>query len=311
MDVPSIVRNLTGRGPSAVLFALSRSFASLGERLYRPTQDELDAAAALEARKKQAQALREEQDAVLARNARFRDSLLGQRAFVIGNGPSLVDQDLNQLVGENLIATNAFCRHPIVQRQQLKALCLADPKWFDGSSSLLGDLAMIQSPDWQESVFVPLAAREAVEMNKLLPAERTFYCRMEGAIFEADSSTIPFDFTDTVPGVPNVSHMAIMVALFMGCDPIYLLGMDHDFFSPSVALRHFYTREADARTPIRDRGHAFGNELYLEEGLRTWRGHRLLRDTAEACGRRIINATAGGFLDVYDRADYDSLFKHQ
>jgi len=38
-----------------------------------------------------------------------------------------------------------------------------------------------------------------------------------------------------------------------------------------------------------------------------WRVYELQQSLAEAAGIKICNATRGGFLDVFERADYDSV----
>src|SRR5689334_4044737 len=51
---------------------------------------------------------------LLQRNEVFRDRHKGRRCFVIGNGPSLKEQDLSPLVDEITLVTNSFYAHPIV-----------------------------------------------------------------------------------------------------------------------------------------------------------------------------------------------------
>src|SRR5712692_1717642 len=52
--------------------------------------------------------------ALIKRNEIFRDRHRGQRCFVIGNGPSLKDQDLSPLANEITLVTNSFYVHPII-----------------------------------------------------------------------------------------------------------------------------------------------------------------------------------------------------
>jgi hypothetical protein len=49
----------------------------------------------------------------------------------------------------------------------------------------------------------------------------------------------------------------------------------------------------------------------MESQLILWTGYEKLRDLAEAEGCQIINATNGGFLDVFDRADYEAVMRGQ
>jgi hypothetical protein len=45
----------------------------------------------------------------------------------------------------------------------------------------------------------------------------------------------------------------------------------------------------------------------MESQLILWSGYEKLREIADKKGCRIINATNGGFLDVFELADYEEV----
>lgn len=47
---------------------------------------------------------------------------------------------------------------------------------------------------------------------------------------------------------------------------------------------------------------------YLRVYGRLWQQYERLKELAENKGVKIVNATKGGLLDVFERADYDMLF---
>jgi hypothetical protein len=47
--------------------------------------------------------------------------------------------------------------------------------------------------------------------------------------------------------------------------------------------------------------------FYLERLLTLWNQYEYLRRFAESKGIRILNATKGGVLDVFDRVEYEDL----
>src|SRR5690349_18838408 len=56
--------------------------------------------------------LRREFGSLLKRNEVFRNLHKGRRCFIIGNGPSIKDQDLSPLANEITLVTNSFHVHP-------------------------------------------------------------------------------------------------------------------------------------------------------------------------------------------------------
>jgi hypothetical protein len=45
----------------------------------------------------------------------------------------------------------------------------------------------------------------------------------------------------------------------------------------------------------------------MRMNLRLWKNYRALKKVAEREGVRILNATRGGYLDVFERADFDAI----
>ena len=61
---------------------------------------------------------------------------------------------------------------------------------------------------------------------------------------------IPFPF--------GTAQLAIMAVMFMGCTPIYLLGLDHDWLAHRGQETHFYSG-----TSLENHRTAGGSELFL------------------------------------------------
>jgi hypothetical protein len=235
------------------------------------------------------------------RNEVFRNRHQGRRCFVIGNGPSLNQQDLAPLADEITFAVNHFNLHPIVSSQwQPKYYCLSDPVYFDGTE-LVESIRDIGAQIPSAPFFVPHYAREFLETTKALPEDRTYYVGLCGGT-ELDFLELP-DFTVVVPAVQTVVQLAIMAAMFMGCGRIYLLGMDHDWLTQCGVTTNFYSKDETDNQPQ-------GNWTYksLMIAIMTmWDVYEMLRRIADKNGIEIINATHGGFLDVFARARYEDV----
>ena len=99
----------------------------------------------------------------------------------------------------------------------------------------------------------------------------------------------------------------------MGFETVYLIGFDHNYTIPKEAIR--YNNDLSILSTSDDVNH-FSKD-YFGKGKR-WhdpmldrmeKAYRKARKFFEADGRKVINATAGGKLEVFERRDYTSLFK--
>ncbi len=251
--------------------------------------------------------LAEADRAVLQRNRRFSMRYQGKRAFVIGTGPSLNSQNLGWLANDLVFAANGFWRHPILVNWQPVSLALADPDYFNGSGVWNSEFAGLRRVASTSVFFVPLNARSVIQSQGWLPEDRTFYCAMYGNM--ARVKNFSYDLTQPIPGCQTVSLFSIMIALYMGCNPIYLVGMDHDFLATPSKPTHFYEgNDLPENSPEVDTFSTWSYDKLMAAVLDMWGGYRNLKRMAASQGQYIYNATAGGFLDVFPRVNFESLF---
>jgi hypothetical protein len=246
---------------------------------------------------------------LLSQNATFKDRYAGRRCFVIGNGPSLNKQDLIPLRSEITIVTNHFYRHPILRVWQPTFYCAAD----EAELYTPQEIQRIRQGVSQispEAFFVPLSVKTLIEQYGLFPQDKTYFLflDMKGVLIDnwvADRRV--FDLTSILPHITTTAHMALMSALYLGCSPIYLIGLDHDWLAhPSVTM-HFYDASNEDVGGEWDHS-SFDYKSLAEFIRRTWQTYEVLRDVATRQGVAIYNATAGGFLDVFPRVEFEKLF---
>lgn len=241
-----------------------------------------------------------EEAAILSRNVKSRNMYAGRRCFVIGNGPSLNKQDLTPLGDEITIVMNLFHRHPILKEWQPTFWCAAEPA-ETCTAGRIEYLKTVSSKVCPQAYFLPLQMKPIVEKHEIFPPEKAHYLNMTGGpVYDWPARKYALDLTRTVPGARTTAHMAIMIALYIGCSPIYLIGLDHDWLASRSVERHFYAGGADLS--------AYGYGTLVEMALKTWRAHEALRDVACKRDVTIYNATAGGFLDVFPRVEFETLF---
>ena len=121
---------------------------------------------------------------------------------------------------------------------------------------------------------------------------------------------VRIDLTQPVNvGYSTGSSFSIPLALYLGFREIYLIGCDANWIADvNDGIIHFY--ETNKYFPHFDRTNTEGHdmEFQLASCHLEFASHRLLRDKASLMGSKIVNATNGGWLDMYPRVHYESLF---
>jgi len=223
----------------------------------------------------------------------YRDLHRGRRAFVIGNGPSLARQDLSLLQGELLFTMNAFDRHPLCRLFLPVYHFLADPEYNDGSPQHEAELERIAKGVGDSTLFIPVWPPCSAQLRRMIVSGQAHPISLWGSL--ANGPLTEVDMCRSLPNVMNVAQLALMVAVYMGCDPIYLTGVDSDWAASHDLDRHFY----DERTL--DESWDWDYERILEMTLTVFRGYRFLADFCRGRNIRVYNCTDGGLLDVFPR----------
>lgn len=229
----------------------------------------------------------------------FRNRHRGERAFIIGNGPSLNLIDLTRLRHETTFGVNA------IYLNQEK-------------------MGFLPTHHIVEDVFV--AEDRATEINALRGPHKWYghylrYCLKQTP--DVCWLNVACDYRN-YPGFPHfstnasrivwvggtVSYIALQLAFHMGFDEVILVGFDHSYAIPKEAKV-----EGRAITSTSDDPNHF-HPGYFGKGYR-WHDPRVdrmekayinARRAYEAASRKILNATVGGHLEVFERRDFNSLF---
>jgi len=248
-----------------------------------------------------------EHKSLLQQNEKLRGRHAGQRCFVIGNGPSLKKQDLAPLADEVTFVMNAFWKHPILDTGwQPKYFCFADAFCYDGTEAVKQFFQSIRERAHSAEYIFPLEGKPVIERDGLLPLEATHFVKFQGQPL-GFSIGDTFDLTRPVPFPFSTAQLAIMAGMFMGCSPIYLMGLDHDWLAHRGQDTHFFSGRSIENHQTATGQLDYSYESEIEAMGKLWKGYRKLSEFAEAHRIRIFNATAGGFLDVFERVKYESV----
>lgn len=245
---------------------------------------------------------------VLERNRELKNRHLGERCFVLGNGPSVRAVDLSRLKGETIISVSNGYLHRDYSEIRPKYHCVPQThppmtdddvaRWFGEMDAELGSATL----------FLNETENQLVCSRKLFERRDVRYLDMR-ADFDQLSDRQILDLTKPIPRVQSVPIMVLMVAMYLGFKEIYLLGVDHDHF---INGTYEYAFELKAQRGKDDSVSSSGEIVIsryddFQSLARLWRQYRVLREIAAKNDVKIFNATPGGVLDEFQRVDLDAV----
>jgi hypothetical protein len=238
-----------------------------------------------------------------APNASLKDRHQGQRAFILCNGPSTLQQNLLPLADELVFSVSTGYLHPDYDRIKPRYHCI--PQITYGRVTEQDAVALFREMHQRTGnaeIFLSATEENLVRTHGLFPGRTLHYLFLHENFDHLSSRDVP-DISTAVPGVQSVPIMALMVSLYMGCKDLYLLGTEHSEF---ITRRYRYAYEStilkgkDLSTTVAGEITTSRYDDFQSLG-RLWRQYRALREIAGANGARIWNATAGGELDEFPR----------
>lgn len=226
---------------------------------------------------------------VLERNKRLHNKYQNQTVYILANGPSLNNFDLNQIRDTCVITMNHFERHPAKDRFKIVAHCIGEPfastTWEDPYPMINN----ISAETFWFNIDAYYFFRQGLPDNYHLYspgiAPRMRY--LEGK----DLGTVALRYQ-------SAAQMAIMIAIYLGFDRIYLLGFDHDWLVSREHSTHFYEETEDL--PKADLA-IFSYREKIEMSLNLFLIYERIRCLADKEGIRIINLSRPSYLDIFSR----------
>ena len=240
-----------------------------------------------------------------AANVKYRNRHLGRRCFIVCSGPSVKEQNLLPLKEEITLFVSTGFLHPDYSTIQPTYHCT--PGDAEQGSRFVKWYKRIDESIEDTELFLNGADEPFIRKNGLFPKRPVNYLNMS-LPWDRDRTEI-YDLAARIPWVQSVPVMAILIAMYMGCAQIYLLGVDVDEIW-TREYKHYYDDEIlRNHNAVSEDGRVTMPlvELFtIYQQL--WQQFTDLKRIADANGVEIINATAGGALDVYPRAHFEDLF---
>lgn len=223
-----------------------------------------------------------------------KDTVRG-KCFIIGNGPSLTVKDLNKLFEYDIpcLASNRI--YNLYDKTQWR------PKYFFCQDDrvmkqIYNDLPYVVENS--EVSFISINnykhSGNLLDNKKVIP----FFIITRPLL----ENTYPFAF-DAASGVfegMSVTYSMIQIAVYLGFTEIYLLGVDHTY----SALN---TVSGDKMSHFEGMKQIDSSNFYPANYVAMNKAFMTAKEYADNHGIKIYNATRGGMLEIFPRADFNTL----
>jgi hypothetical protein len=228
------------------------------------------------------------------------------RAFVLGNGPSLALTNLDLLENEITFGCNRLLplyettkmrvKH-YVRSEGMELLNFPDPTiWADDVLYHLNDP---ECTTWMNPYFRLnlLKINEGKDWAAIKPGKVNWIGACTHYLTHYDKDDCPYLWhLPTFCSYGSSVTVAIQIAITLGHSPIYLVGCDLGYVDGKPS--HY--------TPDYEKGYESMLRPAKYANIDTLMGHIVAKRSSKT---PIYNATIGGMLEVYDRVNYESLFK--
>lgn len=224
----------------------------------------------------------------------------GQRCFVVGNGPSLKSEDLDRIKNEVTFAANSIFK------------IFSQTDWRPTFWAIADETVANRVGFVEEASNIPCEMRFYNEQGFL----KYWDIQGDGCFLHARWSrkylkNCRFEMEKLDKGfysIASVSYFMLQLAAYMGFTKIYLIGMDN---------KYSLERKQDGSIIQND-----GAKTYFD-GLNAIEKHekattvgaswetdiafQYAEEYSRSHGFRIFNATRGGYLEVFERVNLDSI----
>lgn len=246
-----------------------------------------------------------ERGQIIRHNQALKNTQIGSRCFILGAGSSVNSQDIKKLSNEIVISVSNTFVHPDFKFVKPRYHVL--PPIMQNHGNLYSEdrfvvwLKDMETATGDAEMFFHLGDKAMIERNKLF----------EGRVIHwVDYVNWSGNFShqlslNNIPKIGSVSEVAISVAVYLGFDAIYLLGIDHDWFNGLFV--YFYDHKTQhAVKPDEDALPSVDSEFQMRRHADIFKKYKYLYSLKN----NIYNANSDPkhYMDVFPKVEYDSLF---
>ncbi|MCH7600781.1 MAG: motility associated factor glycosyltransferase family protein [Myxococcales bacterium] len=233
--------------------------------------------------------------------ASLRGSGKGKRCVIMGGGPSLKAVDPDLLKDEVTFGVNGI-------------FLIEDWLGFLPTYYVVEDALVVEDrADAIASLEGPTKIYGSVYRNRIRETGDVRYANVlydysaypEFPYFSADASRCLW-----VGG--TVSYLCLQLAYYMEFDPVILVGFDHNYSEPADVVKgsnqNEWTSQSDDPNHFHPDYFGKGKRWHAPRTDRMELAYQKARAEFDKVGRKVINATEGGKLEVFERVPFDMLF---
>jgi hypothetical protein len=223
----------------------------------------------------------------------MKDKHLGERCFIIGNGPSLRRTDVSKLKDEVTFGMNR--------------IYLAFEEWGFQTNFLVCINSLVIEQVYQDFQGLGIPKFFSWRSRKSLyptggPDIHThfLFTTYTGPKFARDATTRMWEGA-------TVTYACLQLAFHMGFEQAILIGVDHSFAAkgrPNTTVES----QGDDQSHFDPNYFGKGFRWQLPDLDTSEQGYWLARQAYESSGRQVLDATIDGKLQVFPKVNYDSLF---
>lgn len=220
----------------------------------------------------------------------FHNLHKGERCFIVATGPSMTIEDLNTLHRNHVICLGMNQIFKIFNQTEWR------PDYYFIADTVF--LREFGAQVDQMPVADKFAIKGAAEFWKTYPNTNVHPFYEQLAPYTETGPYFSDTFSNGTYSGCSVTYTCLQFAVFAGFQEIYLLGCDHNYPSDTHADdRNHFIKDYDGKSK---------NLNYNKQKVEL--AYLSAKRYADAHGIKIYNATRGGKLEVFERADFDSLF---
>lgn len=249
----------------------------------------------------------------LSKNSRYRNVHKGKRCFVIGNGPSASEQNLELLKDEIVFTVNKISLNPQFKLIHPNYHFWADPGFFSVDNEDLSILEIMKNiPNDTECFFPYSFSNQFIRKYGLNTQIKVNYFEQNNM-----ASDECIDFTGYIRPINTVVHGAIRLAIYMGVSEIFLLGCECTASMAYISIMaslsppktHSYERDESEEKRERYVYEQIPVQEYFRAQANVFDDFNSLYKVCMKQGIKMYNCTEGGLLRGIPRMRYDDALK--
>lgn len=234
---------------------------------------------------------------IFAKNLDLKGIAKGKRAFLLATGPSINNEKLEMLAGEDCFSiSNFFLHHEIKRINPL----------FHGFAPYHEPLILENYVEWlrhadtklppQTKIVLGHKTYDLVQKNDLFPDREVYY------LYLTSTSTRNIDVLRPVLNPITGPLLMLPLMIYMGYEQIYLLGCDNTTLRDyKKTITNFYKSEQDMRKNATEEDGWLDVELHYKADLRSFEQYRYYQNILNGKSTSITNLSVDSWLEMFPR----------